>query len=71
MLAAPAAPSTHATGDRVGTLAFSSYRHFELYFATPGIGAVCHTVNPRLHADQLAFVLNDAGKEARSGGGPS
>ena len=49
-------------GDRVGTLAFSSYRHFELYFATPGIGAVCHTVNPRLHADQLAFVLNDAGK---------
>ena len=49
-----------AQGDRIATLAFSSFRHYELYFAVPGIGAVCHTVNPRLHPEQLAFILNDA-----------
>jgi len=34
-------------GDRVATLAFSSFRHLELYYAVPGFGAVCHTINPR------------------------
>jgi len=35
-------------GDRVATLAFNSYRHFELYYAISGIQSVCHTLNPRL-----------------------
>jgi fatty-acyl-CoA synthase len=47
-------------GDRVATLAWNTYRHFELYYAVSGIGAVAHTVNPRLHADQIAYVLNHA-----------
>jgi acyl-CoA synthetase (AMP-forming)/AMP-acid ligase II len=47
-------------GERVGTLAFSSYRHLELYYAVPGVAAVCHTINPRLHEDQVHFILNDA-----------
>jgi acyl-CoA synthetase (AMP-forming)/AMP-acid ligase II len=34
--------------DRVGTLAWNGYRHFEIYYAASGLGAVCHTVNPRL-----------------------
>ena len=38
-------------GDRVGTLAWNGYRHYELYFAVPGMGAVLHTVNPRLFED--------------------
>ena len=47
-------------GDRVATLAWSTHRHFELYFAVSGIGAVLHTVNPRLHPDQIAWVANHA-----------
>ena len=43
-----------AAGDRVGTLAWNGYRHLELYFAVPGIGAVCHTINPRLFPQQIA-----------------
>ena len=35
-------------GDRIATLAWNGYRHFELYYAISGIGAVCHTINPRL-----------------------
>ncbi|MFL6714633.1 MAG: AMP-binding protein, partial [Sulfurifustis sp.] len=34
--------------DRIGTLAWNTYRHFEIYYAVSGIGAVCHTINPRL-----------------------
>jgi 3-(methylthio)propionyl---CoA ligase len=49
-----------AFGDRVGTIAWNSYRHFELYFAVSGIGAVCHTINPRLFADQLRYIVNHA-----------
>ena len=41
-------------GDRIATLAWNGYRHLELYFATSGIGAVCHTINPRLFGDQIA-----------------
>ena len=47
-------------GDRVGTLAWNDHRHFELYYAVPGAGFVCHTVNPRLFPDQIAFIINDA-----------
>ena len=47
-------------GDRVGTLAWNGYRHFELYYAVSGMGAVIHTINPRLFHDQLAYIVNDA-----------
>lgn len=48
-------------GDRIATVAWNNYRHFELYYAISGIGAVCHTVNPRLFADQLIHIFNHAG----------
>jgi fatty-acyl-CoA synthase len=48
-------------GDRVGTLAWNNHRHLELYYAVPCMGAVLHTLNPRLFVDQLAFVIRDAG----------
>ncbi len=48
------------SGDRVGTFAFNNYQHMELYFAIPGAGAVCHTLNIRLAPDQLAFIINHA-----------
>jgi fatty-acyl-CoA synthase len=48
-------------GDRVATLAWSNYRHLELYYAVPCMGAVLHTLNMRLHPDQLAFIIQDAG----------
>ena len=47
-------------GDRVGTLAWNGYRHFELYYGVSGMGAVIHTVNPRLFPDQLVFIVNHA-----------
>ena len=47
-------------GDRVGTLAWNGYRHFELYFAVSGIGAVCHTINPRLFHEQIEYIVNHA-----------
>ena len=47
-------------GDRVATIACNDHRHLEAYYGITGIGAVLHTVNPRLHDDQLAFILNDA-----------
>ncbi|MGE0700969.1 MAG: long-chain-fatty-acid--CoA ligase, partial [Hyphomicrobiaceae bacterium] len=47
-------------GDRVATLAWNTYRHFELYFAISGIGAVCHTINPRLFPEQMAYIVNHA-----------
>lgn len=47
-------------GERVGTLAWNTYRHMEIYYATAGIGIICHTINPRLHIDQIAFIINDA-----------
>jgi len=48
-------------GDRVATLAWNGYRHFELYFAISGIGAVCHTINPRLFPEQIIYIANHAG----------
>src|SRR5215469_7152922 len=47
-------------GDRVGTLAWNNYRHLELYYAVPLLGAVLHTLNMRLFSDQLEFVIRDA-----------
>ncbi len=47
-------------GDRVGSLAWNGYRHFELYYGVSGMGAVMHTVNPRLFPDQLQFIVNHA-----------
>ncbi|PJE30641.1 Long-chain-fatty-acid--CoA ligase [Pseudooceanicola marinus] len=47
-------------GDRVATLAWNGYRHFELYYAVGGIGAICHTINPRLSAEQLIYIVNHA-----------
>jgi fatty-acyl-CoA synthase len=47
-------------GDRVGTLAWNNYRHFELYFAVPCSGAVLHTLNPRLFPEHLEFIIKDA-----------
>ena len=48
------------TGERVATLAWNGYRHVELYYAVSGMGAVCHTVNPRLTPDDIAYIMNDA-----------
>ena len=50
-----------AQSDRVATLAWTSQRHFELYYAVSGMGAVVHTVNPRLSPDDIVHILNDAG----------
>ena len=47
-------------GDRIGTLAWNSFRHLELYYAVPCMGAVLHTLNLRLATDQLAYVINHA-----------
>jgi acyl-CoA synthetase (AMP-forming)/AMP-acid ligase II len=47
-------------GDRVATLAWNGYRHMELYYAVSGSGAVLHTLNPRLHPDQLLYIAEHA-----------
>jgi 3-(methylthio)propionyl---CoA ligase len=47
-------------GDRVGTLAWNGYRHFEIYYGSSGSGLVCHTVNPRLFPEQITWIINDA-----------
>lgn len=48
------------TGDRVATLAWNGYRHFEMYFGISGYGAVMHTINPRLFPEQLIYIINHA-----------
>src|SRR5215470_10280951 len=48
------------TGDRVATLSWASQEHLEAYLAIPSIGAVLHTLNLRLHADDLTYIVNDA-----------
>lgn len=50
-------------GDRIGVIGWNSYRQFELYYAVGGIGAVLHTVNPRLGPENAAFVINHAEDE--------
>ena len=47
-------------GDRVATLAWNTWRHVELYFAISGMGAVCHTINPRLFHEQIRYIVNHA-----------
>jgi acyl-CoA synthetase (AMP-forming)/AMP-acid ligase II len=47
-------------GDRVGTLAWNGYRHLEIYYGTSGSELVCHTINPRLFPQQVAWIVNDA-----------
>ncbi|MES2130470.1 MAG: long-chain-fatty-acid--CoA ligase [Pseudomonadota bacterium] len=47
-------------GSMVGTLAWNTHRHLELYFAVMGLGAVLHTINPRLSPEHLSFIINDA-----------
>jgi acyl-CoA synthetase (AMP-forming)/AMP-acid ligase II len=49
-----------AFSDRVGTLAWNGYRHFELYFGVSGSGRVVHTINPRLVPEQVAWIVNHA-----------
>ena len=49
-----------ARSDRVATLAWNGYRHFELYFGVSGSGLVVHTINPRLKPEQIAWIANDA-----------
>ncbi len=47
-------------GDRIATLAWNDFRHFEIYYAVPCAGFVCHTINPRLFEEQLTFIANHA-----------
>jgi fatty-acyl-CoA synthase len=48
------------TGDRIATLAWNSGRHIEAWYGIMGIGAVCHTLNPRLFPEQLIYIINHA-----------
>jgi len=47
-------------GDRVATLAMNGHRHLECYYGISGMGAVCHTINPRLATDDIAYIINHA-----------
>jgi fatty-acyl-CoA synthase len=49
-----------AFSDRVATLAWNGYRHLELYYGVSGSGRMLHTINPRLHPDQVAWIVNHA-----------
>ena len=46
--------------DRIGTLAWNGYRHVEIYYGVSGMGAVCHTINPRLFPEQIIYIVNHA-----------
>ena len=48
------------SGDRVATLAWNGYRHLELYYGVSGMGAVLHTINPRLFHDQIVWIADHA-----------
>jgi acyl-CoA synthetase (AMP-forming)/AMP-acid ligase II len=47
-------------GDVLGTMAWNGYRHFEIWYGLMGLGAIVHTLNPRLFVDQLAYIVNHA-----------
>ncbi len=49
------------SGDRISTLSWNTHRHFELFYAAPGMGLVVHTANPRLPDDHLIYTINHAG----------
>ena len=51
-------------GSVVGTIAWNNYRHLESYYAVSGSGMIMHTCNPRLHPDQLSYIINHAEDEA-------
>ena len=48
------------TGDRIATIAWNNYRHVEIYYAVSAIGAIVHTINPRLKPEQIAWMVNHA-----------
>ena len=47
-------------GDRIATLAWNGYRHLECYYAISGMGAICHTINPRLFSEQIEYIVQHA-----------
>ena len=47
-------------GDRVATIAWNTWRHLECWYGIMGIGAICHTINPRLFPEQIAWIVNHA-----------
>ena len=47
-------------GDRIATLAWNTHRHMEAWYAIMGVGGICHTVNPRLFAEHLVYIINHA-----------
>ncbi len=49
-----------APGTRLGTLAWNDHRHLEIYYGLAGLGAICHTINPRLFPAQIAYIITDA-----------
>ena len=49
-----------ASGARIGTLAWNGYRHVETYYGVSGSARVCHTINPRLFPEQIAWIIDDA-----------
>ena len=48
------------SGDRIGTMAWNTWRHLECWYAIAGVGAICHTLNPRLFPDQIDYIVNHA-----------
>lgn len=53
-----------SVGDVVGGFAWSTRRYLELFYSVPGMGAMLHTINPRLHSEDLAYIINDARNKA-------
>lgn len=51
-------------GDTIGVMAWNTYRHLEVWYGIPGMGGVIHTLNPRLFADQLVYIVNHADDKA-------
>jgi len=51
-------------GASIGTLAWNTHRHLELYYAVSGSGMVCHTINPRLYYEQIAYIANHGDDQA-------
>jgi fatty-acyl-CoA synthase len=60
-LASALANSGLGDGDRVGSLMWNHASHLEAYFGVPGSGCVLHTINPRLHPDEIAYIVNHGG----------
>ncbi len=54
----------YGLGDRIATLAWNTARHVEVWYGVMGIGAVYHTLNPRLFPEQIAWIINHAGDKA-------